>query len=339
MKIMVTGATGFIGRQLCLSLAQQGHTVHALCRNVHHPLLIQHENIVPFKGNILDRQTLHQAMDGCSQVYHTAALAKMWSRNKHDFYRINVTGTVNVMNTAKQHHIAKVVHTSSCGVLGPTIKHPMTEKDPRIVGFPIHYERTKYLADNEVLKFVENGLPVVIVMPSRVYGDGPVTDSNTVGKMVSGYLKGTWRFIPGDGSQVANYVYLQDVVNGHIAAMESGVSGERYILGGEDISFNRFFEVVSSVSHTHHRLFHLPVRIIKAFSYFEAVKTKLTGLPPFFLPEFADRLTMSQKYSSEKAIGQLGYTITPFEEGIRRTIDYLKTQHHAEIKRFDHRGK
>jgi nucleoside-diphosphate-sugar epimerase len=164
-----------------------------------------------------------------------------------DYHETNVTGTRNVLETAaKTCGVQKLVYTSTCGVWGPTIKHPMTETDPRITGFPIAYERTKYLAELEVQKFVKQGLPVVIVNPSRVYGEGPITDSNTVGKMVSGYLKGTWRFIPGNGEQVANYAFLDDVVAGHIAAMDRGVIGERYILGGHDISFNDFFKTLQA---------------------------------------------------------------------------------------------
>ncbi len=329
MKVLVTGATGFIGRELCRSLAHKGFRVHALCRNIHHPLLIKHPEIIPFKGDILDTGSLQHAMEDCSQLYHTAALAKMWTKNPHDFYNVNVTGTVHVMNTAANTGVTKIVYTSSCGVLGPTIRHPMTESDPRIVGFPIHYERTKYLADKEVAKFVKGGLPVVTVMPSRVYGEGPITDSNTVGKMVSRYIKGKWRFIPGDGRQVANYAYLDDVVNGHMAAMEKGEAGQRYILGGEDISFNQFFDVVKKISGKKYRLFKVPISLIKAFSRFEWAKMKLTGLPPFFLPEFADRLHMNQKYSSQKAIEQLGYCITPFEEGMRRTIKHFENNPHA----------
>src|SRR5690606_18090570 len=111
-------------------------------------------------------------------------------------------------------------------------------------GFTISYERTKYLAEQAVKTYVKRGLEVIVVNPSRVYGDGPVTDSNTVSKMINGYLKGTWRFIPGSGETIANYAFVDDVVAGHIAAMQYGRNGERYILGGEDISFNAFFETL-----------------------------------------------------------------------------------------------
>lgn len=325
MKVLVTGATGFIGRNLCLELAKKGFCVMALCRNMAHPYLVKHKNITPVKGDILDRESLTQAITGCEQIYHTAALAKMWCRNKNDYYNINVIGTRNVLELAGELAASKVVYTSTCGVWGPTIKHPMSENDPRIDGFAIDYERTKYLAEIEARSFADKGLNIVTVNPSRVYGEGPITDSNSVGKIISGYLKGKWRIIPGQGTQVSNYAYLADVVKGHIAAMEQGLSGSRYILGGEDISFNTFFSTLQSISGKNYSMIKLPQKLIEVYSRFESVKTTLTGLPPVFLPEFAARLRKDQKYSSQKAISQLNYSITPFEEGMTRTIKHIKS--------------
>ncbi|MCO5946016.1 SDR family NAD(P)-dependent oxidoreductase [Mucilaginibacter flavidus] len=325
MKVLVTGATGFIGRNLCFELAEQGYTVIALCRDINHPYLIAHKNIIPVKGDILDTESLTNAVRGCKQVYHTAALAKMWCRDKNDFYNINVIGTRNVLELAADLSVDKVVYTSTCGVWGPTIKYPMNENDPRIDGFAIDYERTKHLAEIETRIYAAKGLNVVTVNPSRVYGEGPITDSNTVGKMISGYLKGKWRVIPGKGTQVSNYAYLPDVVQGHIAAMEQGIAGNRYILGGEDVSFNTFFGTLQNITGIKQSMYKLPQRLIEAYSRFELVKTTLTGLPPVFLPEFAARLRKDQKYSSQKAITQLNYSITPFAEGMAKTIHHIKS--------------
>lgn len=326
IKVFVSGATGFIGRKLCFELAEKGFQVHALCRNVNHPYLVRHKNIRVFSGDIMYPASLLNAMNGCEQVYHTAAMAKMWCKDPDDFYQINVIGTRNVLETAKQSGVKRIVYTSTCGVWGPTIKYPMTEESPRIAGFPIDYERTKYLAELEVKKFVDEGMDVVTVNPSRVFGEGPVTDSNTVSKMVKGYLKGTWRIIPGKGENVANYAFLDDVVAGHISAMSFGETGHRYILGGEDVSFNEFFEILHRVSGKYTRMFRIPQKLIEFYSRIDWLKTKLTGLEPVFLPEFADRLKQDQKYSSGKAIKHLHYQITPFKEGLWRTVNYLQQQ-------------
>lgn len=324
LKVLVTGASGFIGRKLCFTLAEMGYEVVALCRNINHPFLIQHRNIQFVKGDVLEIESLSSAMKGCYQVYHTAAMAKMWCKNEQDFYDVNVLGTRNVLECALKLDVEKVVHTSTCGVWGPTLNFPISENDPRAVGFPISYERTKYLAELEVKAFVKKGLEVVIVNPSRVYGDGPITDSNTVSKMVTGYINGTWHFIPGDGEAIANYAFVDDVVNGHISAMQNGRNGERYILGGEDVSFNGFFNTLKEITGKKRKLYKIPVNIIKAYSLLEFMKTKLFNLTPFFLPEFADRLKCNQQYCSSKAISELNYSITPFVSGISKTINYFK---------------
>jgi len=324
IRVLVTGASGFIGRKLSLTLAEMGYEVVALCRDVNHPFLIQHRNIQFIKGDVLDPLSLEKAMKGCFQVYHTAAMAKMWCKNEEDFYDVNVIGTRNVLACALKLDIDRVVHTSTCGVWGPTLNLPVSENDPRAVGFPISYERTKYLAELEVKEFVKKGLDVVIVNPSRVYGEGPITDSNTVSKMVTGYMNGTWHFIPGDGKSIANYAFVDDVVNGHISAMQNGRNGERYILGGEDISFNGFFGVLREITGRKRHLYKIPVSIIKAYSMIEFLKNKLFNLTPFFLPEFADRLKCNQQYSSNKAIMELNYQITPFAIGLSKTVNHFQ---------------
>lgn len=323
IHVLVTGATGFIGAKLCIALAENGFYVHALCRNLTHTNLPKHQNITAFKGDILEQETLNTAIKDCEEVYHTAALAKMWSKNNDLFHEVNVIGTQNVMEACVAHQIRKVVYTSTCGVIGPTIKFPMTELDPRVGGFPIAYERTKYLAELLVNDFVAKGLSVVTVNPSRVFGEGPITDSNTVSKMINGYIHGKWRIIPGNGENVANYAYVDDVVQGHINAMKYGRSGEKYILGGEDICFNEFFETVKKLSGKERKMFRVSQKLIKYFSYLQLAKTQLTGLAPIFLPTFADRLKYDQKYSSVKAITQLNYQITPFKIGMEKTITYL----------------
>ncbi len=328
-RVFISGATGFIGRALSLKLAEAGLLVHALCRNPDHPLLIRHPRIIPFKGDITDPVSIRAAMQNCEEVYHTAALAKMWVKNKQDFYTMNVTGTRNVLHTALECGVQKVVHTSSCGVIGPTFGSIMTEEDPRISGFPIDYERTKYLADLEIPFFLQKGLAIVTVYPSRVFGPGPLTGSNTVGKLVQAYLRGRWRIIPGNGQQVANYAFLNDVVQGHIAAMEKGKAGERYILGGENIDYNHFFDLLRKISQKNYRLWSLSPRLIRGLSHFEWIKNQLTGLPPFFLPAFAERLFQDQKYSSNKAINELGYCLTPFEEAFAHTVRYHQCKTNA----------
>ncbi|MEO8583232.1 MAG: NAD-dependent epimerase/dehydratase family protein [Flavitalea sp.] len=324
MKVLVTGASGFIGRKLTFELAEKGYEVIALCRNPKHPWLVHHKNIIPCQGDILNVHSLKRAMKGCGKLYHTAALAKMWMPDPSAFHTVNVIGTRNVFEVAGNIGVSKMVYTSTCGVWGPSIKHPMNEEDPRTDGYAINYERTKYLAEIEAKKFANQGLHIVTVNPSRVFGEGPVTGSNTVGRMVSAYLKGKWRMIPGSGDQVVNYAYLDDVVRGHVEAMNLGIPGERYILGGEDISYKEFFDTLKKICGKKYTMIRVPQKLIEAYSYGQLIKTRITGLAPGFLPEFAERLKKDQKYSSLKATANLNYTITPFAKGLNKTVRYFQ---------------
>lgn len=324
LTVLVTGASGFIGRKLTFSLAEMGYHVLALCRNKHHPYLLPHRNIDFIEGDILDTNSLDRILKNCYQVYHTAALAKMWCKNEDEFFKVNVLGTRNIMKCALNAGVEKLVHTSTCGIWGPTINLPACETDPRTSGFQITYERTKYLAELEVQKFMNKDLEVVIVNPSRVYGEGPLTGSNTVGRIINAYLNGTWHFIPGDGKAITNYAYLDDVVSGHISAMQNGIAGERYILGGEDISFTSFFNSLGKISRKDKHLYKIPLNVIKAYSHIEKLKALFLGTEPFFLPEFAERLKCNQQYSSAKAMTELNYQITPFLTGLERTINSIQ---------------
>ena len=130
MKIFVTGATGYIGNHLAHTLAGMGNEVHAIVRSDKAKELLQHPNIMLFKGDILEKESLLLAMAGCRQVYHTAAKVGVWAKDPSLFYKVNVEGTKNVLDAALQNGIEKFVFTSTCGVIGSSLYEPMNEQDP-----------------------------------------------------------------------------------------------------------------------------------------------------------------------------------------------------------------
>jgi nucleoside-diphosphate-sugar epimerase len=243
-KVFVSGATGFIGIQLVKRLIDSGNKVHALYRSEAKADLIRIEGVTLFKGDIMDKQCLSRAMKGCSQAYHVAAYAAVWSKDPALFFRFNVDGTLNVLEAARLTGIDRIVVTSTAGILGPSEKEPVNENSPAPSLFFTLYEDSKYKMEQE-LKIFNNSTPeVVIVNPTRVYGPGFLSKSNGMSLMIKKYIAGSWRFIPGDGKRMGNYVYVEDVVSGHLLAMEKGTPGERYVLGGEDISYNQLFDFV-----------------------------------------------------------------------------------------------
>lgn len=317
MKIFMTGASGFIGSHLLQKLLEDGHTVNALYRTL--PSHNIPGNLHCFKGDVQNIQSVKEAMNGCQVVYHTAALAKMWTTNKEDFYTANVQGTADVLEAALQCNIKKVVFTSSCGVIGPSLLQPMTENDPRIISFRLDYERSKHMAEIVCHEYVQKGLNVVIVNPSRVFGSSNNT-ANGFDKMIRSYISGKWHFMPGDATKIANYAYVHDVVKGHLLAMHYGKTGERYILGGENLSYTELFNKIKKVTGLQYRLLQLPFYVIKLLSYIQLTAYYLTGKHPTLTPPIVDRLKYNSIISCDKAKEQLGYIITPFEEALSKSL-------------------
>jgi nucleoside-diphosphate-sugar epimerase len=242
-NVLVTGATGFVGKQLALKLAGSGHKVHAMYRSESKIGELGHPNIRLFKGTLTDRASIDNAMKECDQVYHLAAFAAVWTRKPEEIYEQNVQGTANILESALKHGVKRVVHTSTAGIFGPSGEKPNSEDNPIAETHFVHYDRSKAGAEMTIKTYVRDGMDVIIVNPTRVYGPGKLGDSNGVTRMIRDYIKGKWHIIPGNGQSVGNYVYIDDVVEGHILAMEKGRTGERYLLGGSDLSFNEFFNM------------------------------------------------------------------------------------------------
>ncbi len=217
MKILITGATGYIGHRLALTLAERNNEVHILVRNPDSRNIPQHKNIKVFAGDITDKQSITPAINGCKQVYHTAALVKAFDKDASLFYKVNVEGTRNLLESALESGIEKFVFTSSCSVIGPTLKAAMCENDKRVAPLDNDYDTTKYLAENLVKEYGKKGLHTVIVSPSKVFGpSGFDAKSISVNTVISRFIKGEPTFVPKPSQLIAHYCFLDDVVEGHI---------------------------------------------------------------------------------------------------------------------------
>jgi len=326
MNILITGATGFIGTTLTQKLAEDGHIVHALYRSKEKAKIIEHRNVRLFKGDITDYRSVESAVRSCEAVFHMAAYARVWAKDASTFNRTNVQGTVNVLDAAWKEGVKKIVFTSTAGVLGPSAGEIVTESTQREIGYFSEYERTKAQAEEKISELIRKGLEIVVVNPTRVYGPGILSESNGITKMIKLYSQGKFRWIPGNGESIGNYVYVDDVVEGHILALKKGRSGEKYILGGHNISYNRFFEQLSSATGQNRRMIKLPLPLMLGFAYLLSLRAKVFGIPPLITPPWVKRYLHNWKVSSEKAINELGYQITQLDKGLKKTLDWLKEE-------------
>lgn len=322
----MTGATGFIGNRLLEKLVKDDNHVHVLARTPEKLNTFSPEQVSVFKGDLFSTAVLEKAMEGCDVVYHLAAYANLWSKDKNLAYKTNFTGTKNVLEAALKNSIKKVVFTSSAATLPPSKKTEEVDETALVPGkYLTDYETSKQQAEQLCLEYCQKGLDVVIVNPPRLYGPGFLNKSNSVTIMIKKYLNGTWRFIPDSGTQLGSYVFIDDVVNGHIQAMKKGAPCEKYILGGINVSYNDFFKILSEVSGKKRKMIHIPFSLMMGISKFEYFMAEKFGKPPLITPPWVKRYLQHRPLSSEKAIRELGYTITPLKEGMAKTIEWLKT--------------
>lgn len=324
-QIFVTGGTGFIGTKLVNALVAKGHTVRCLSRSTSNKEGLNHERISFVQGDLLNKESLRKGMEGCSQVYHLAAYAKNWAKDKQEFYRQNIDGMQNVFDAARDAGVQRIVFTSTIVTFGPSrLGEVRDESMPRITDhYYTEYEKSKAIAEKRALEQAAKGLPVVIVNPSRVYGPGKLTEGNSVSLMIDMYDKGQVPILLNRGVNIGNYVLVDDLVKGHILAMEKGKIGERYILGGENISLKGFYELVDAASGKKHFQMNLPPAIGMFYGSLEKKKAEWLGLYPQITPGWVETFLQDWAYTCAKAERELGYTITPLRDGVRMTYDWI----------------
>ncbi len=324
MKIFVTGATGFIGSELVKELLKQGHYIHALYRD-DRKIIIKDKNLLYFRGEITEPVSLEKAMQGCSIVYHLAAYAKVWAKDSHIFYKINTEGTKNILSIAFKLNVKRVIITSTAGVIGYSDNTMADENHSPENGFFTDYEKSKHLAEIEIERFSAKGLETVTLLPSRLYGPGLMSESNAVSLLIKKYVEGKWHFLPGNGNKSGNYVFINDVIKGHINAMNKNVAGERFILGGVNITYRSFFNTIGKVSGKKQWMIPVPVIIIFLASAFMWILAEMLNFKPTLTPGWARKYLHNWNLSSRKAMEKLNYKITPLEKGLKETIDWINS--------------
>ncbi len=334
-KIFVTGATGFIGTRLVEALTERGHPVRALSRRFNPEAPpgsnakggpLEHELVELVRGDLSDRDSLARGMEGCRYVFHLAAYAKNWAPDRQTFFDINVGGMQNVFDAARQQGIERVVWTSTHLTLGPTLPGQISDEDtPRTTErFFTAYEESKIAAEAIAFRQTKEGFPVVIVNPTRVFGPGHLTEGNALSRVIDRYVCGKVPVLLNRGKNVANYVFVDDVVQGHILAMRKGRIGERYILGSENLSLKEFFKLIDRVSGKRH--FQMPIMGFSplVFSYLQKKRAQWFGIYPRITPGWVRTFMADWAHDCQKARRELGYNPTPIVDGLRITYEWLQ---------------
>jgi len=323
-KYFVSGGTGFIGIELIKKLIRSGNIVHLLVRDKNKTKIFNQSGITVFEGDITSYSEVDEAMQGCSHVFHLAAHAKPFAKDPAIFDRINIDGTRNILEAALKYGISKIVFTSTGGTFGTTSEFDDAfEESPKPETYFTDYARTKRVAEKICDEYIGKGLNIVTVYPTRVFGPGLLSESNGISKILKLYQKGKWRIIPGNGKTFGNYVYIDDVVNGHLQAMQKGKPGENYILGGENLTFDELFSIIKRISAKDYSLFHIPYPLLWALAAIMVSFARLFNRQPLISPGWVKRYLQHRRLSSLKATKELDYRITPVETGLSITLKWL----------------
>ncbi|MBI3847386.1 MAG: SDR family oxidoreductase [Planctomycetes bacterium] len=329
MSVFVTGGTGFLGKNLVRELVRRGERVRMLARDPARARDVAGPAVEVVPGDLVDTDAVRRGLDGCDRVFHAASLVKEWVRDPSIFDRVNVDAFGRLLDAARAAGVKRVVYTSSFMAIGRTDRLPTGVADETVEHEADHfhnaYERTKAEALRVASRAAAGGLPIVVTVPGVIYGPGEITEGNIVVRMLRDLLRHRLPGIPGDGSRQWSFAYVDDVVRGHLLAMEKGRVGERYVLGGENVTMNRFFEVIGEVTGRKPLRRHLPFGFMKAVATIEEGRARLGLGYPMLTRGFVEIQKHDWAYDSSKAVRDLGYTMTPLREGLRRTYEWMQT--------------
>jgi len=319
--ILLTGASGYLGSQIARELIAQRTPFRVLGRDPSRLPFDPAEAGCEFVyGDLRDPGALREAVRGVDAIIHTAALVKMWVPDRREFWQTNVQGLTDLLREAAEAGVRRIVYTSSFIALGPSSDVNAGEGLHHRSPYANDYEETKAQA-LVWLRGQKGQFPVVTLFPGVIYGPGPKTEGNLVGGMVDQYLAGKFPGLLGSGDQRWSFAYNADVVAAHLAALEKGTPGEEYLLAGDNRSLNDFFRLLTDLSGVRHPVLHLPFWMGKLMGEIELIRTKLTGRPPQVTPGVVEVFKHDWVYSSEKAVRELGYRVTPLEEGLTKTLE------------------
>ena len=315
---LVTGATGFIGWHVARKLLARGHTVRALVRPGSKVRELEVEEVT---GDLRDRESLDRAVAGCGLVFHVAADYRLWAKDPRELYRANVEGTRNLLTAARVSGVERVVYTSTVGCIGIPDDRPGSEDlEVHLEEMTGAYKRSKFQAEQVALEFAGAGLPVVIVNPTAPIGDHDFKPTPT-GKIVVDYLKGD---MPAFVDTGLNLVDVADTAEGHLLAGDRGCSGERYILGCENLTLEQILGRLAELSGGKGPRWRIPYGVAYAAGLASTGWANLTGHEPR-APLDAVKMARKKMFVSvDKAKRELGFNPGPVEGALKRAVDWFR---------------
>jgi len=329
LKVFVTGATGFVGSHVARVLHDSGADLRLLVRATSRTENIDGIPADRVIGDLREPDSLRPAMSGCEVVFHVAADYRLWTRDSADMYRANVGGTRGVIRTAQEAGVRRIVYTSSVATMGFTADGTLADEDSPVTMADMigPYKRSKFVAEQVALEAARDGVDVVVVNPTTPVGEQDIKPTPT-GRIIVDFLK---RKFPAYVDTGLNLVDVVVCARGHVAALEKGRSGERYILGGENLTLKQILDKLAVITG-------LPspkVRLPYAVAFAAAVAD--TGVSGYMLHRepraTVDAVRMGRKkmfVSSSKAERELGWKIVPVDAALIRAVEWFRNHNYVD---------
>ncbi len=333
MLAFVTGATGFLGSHVARALAEQGAELRLLVRPTSDLRNLEGLNADRVTGDLRDPASMEKSLAGCHALFHVAADYRLWVRDPDEMYRSNVEGTRLVLEAARKQGVRRVVYTSSVATMGftsssKTKNGPVADEESPVALAEMigHYKRSKFMAEQVAVKAARSGADVVVVNPTTPIGERDIKPTPT-GRIVVDFLK---RKFPAYVETGLNLVDATECARGHIQALEKGRSGERYILGGENLTLKQILDRLAAITGLPSPSVKLPYFFALATGVVDEMVTgRLLGREP---RATIDAVRMGRKMmfvSSAKAERELGWRTIPVEGALRRSVDWFRSNGYA----------
>src|ERR1700730_18171276 len=323
MTTLVTGASGFLGSHVVRLLAERGDRVRVLLRPASQTRLLEGLAVERVWGDLRDPASLEKALAGVSTVYHVAADYRLWARDPREIYESNVQGTRNLLEAARRAQVERFVYTSTVGTVavprdGVLPDESVVTSVDKMIGA---YKRSKWLGEQEARKAAAAGLPLVIVNPTTPVGPGDAKPTPT-GRIIIDFLKGR---MPAYVDTGLNFVPVEDAAAGHLLAAGRGRTGERYILGGENLTLKQALEILSQVSGRPAPRVRVPHLLALAAGCADAAVSRLIGREPQIPLDGVRMARHSMFVNTERARAELGVSAGRLAAAFERAVRWYES--------------
>ena len=328
MKVFLTGATGFVGSHVARAYAEGGADLRLLTRASSNLASLEGVHGETVVGDLRDVSSLRSALTGCDALVHVAADYRLWVPDPADMYKANVDGTRDLLRLARELGVPRVVYTSSVATMGFTKTNTIVNEDTPVTGADMigHYKRSKWLAEQEAIAAARAGQHVMLLNPTTPIGSLDRKPTPT-GRIVVDFLN---KNFPAYVDAGLNLVDVTEIARMHVVALERGTPGERYILGGENLTLKQILDRMAAISGLPSPKHKVPHAVAMAFAFFdETITGKLRGKEPRATVEAVSMGRKMMWASSDKAVRELGFVAKPVDAALRSAMEWFVAHGYA----------